>query len=57
MAFHTGGDIKTVLECGSEYSGLHQMLVPEGNWLQVVQGEREKSTVFYGDKKRMPLTG
>lgn len=53
MAFHTGGDIKTVLECGSEYSGLHQTLVPQGNWLQVVQGEREKSTVSsMGTKKK-----
>lgn len=56
MAFHTGGDIKTVLECGSEYSGLHQTLVPQGNWLQVVQGEREKSTVFsMGTKKGRQL--
>lgn len=44
LAFHVGGDIKTVLECGSEYSGLHQTLVPQGKWLQVVQGERDKST-------------
>lgn len=58
LAFHIGGDIKTVLECGSEYSGLHQTLVPQGNWLQVVQGEREKSTVSsMGTKKETPVIG
>lgn len=36
LAFHLGSDIKTVLECGSDYSGLHQTLVPQGKCIQVV---------------------
>lgn len=61
LAFHTGRDIKTVLECGSEYSGLHQTLVPQRKCIQVVWCllEGRKKDAGYGFKTRdmVPLRG
>lgn len=58
LAFHTGSDIKTVLECGSEYSGLHQTIeemYPGG--LMSSGGTKKDAGYRFKSRDMVPLRG